>query len=50
MHSAVQHDNIVAAGSADYKLIEMEAEKVAKHAAHALKQSRQQALALVMTF
>ena len=40
MHSALQHDKIVMSSNPDYALVEGEAERVAKEAASALKQSR----------
>ncbi|XP_070580138.1 DNA excision repair protein ERCC-6-like [Ptychodera flava] len=42
VHSALQHDNIMQAAHPDYILVEGEAERVAKEAADALKQSRRQ--------
>ena len=38
--SALQHDKIMMSSSPDYVIIESEAERVAKQAARALKQSR----------
>lgn len=40
MHSAIQHDVIMQSGSADYALVEGEAERVARDAARALRASR----------
>lgn len=40
LHSALKHDRIEQAGNPDYVLVEKEAEKVAKQAVNALRQSR----------
>ena len=40
VHSAMLHDNIMMSADSDYLLVESEANKVAKQAALALKQSR----------
>lgn len=40
VHSAVRHDVIVDGGEADYALVEVEAERVAKQAVEKLRQSR----------
>ena len=42
IHSALKHDKIEQSGNPDYVLVEKEAERVAKQAASALKQSRAQ--------
>lgn len=42
MHTALKHDKIMEGGPADYALVEAEAEKVAKEAVKALKESRRQ--------
>lgn len=42
MHSAIQHDKIMMSATPDYALVEAEADRVAKQAAKALKQSRSQ--------
>ena len=44
VHSALKHDVIMDSGDPDYTLVEIEANRVAKQAAHALKQSRQRCL------
>nr|XP_054762956.1 DNA excision repair protein ERCC-6-like [Lytechinus pictus] len=40
VHSALQHDNIMQSSSPDFVLVENEAERVAKEAANAVRQSR----------
>eukprot|EP00794_Sanderia_malayensis_P008716 gene8716-9647_t len=40
MHSALKHDKIVEAGNPDYVLVEKEAERIAKQASEALRESR----------
>ncbi|XP_066916611.1 DNA excision repair protein ERCC-6-like [Clytia hemisphaerica] len=42
IHSALKHDKIEQSGNPDYVLVEKEAERVAKQAANALRQSRSQ--------
>ena len=42
IHSALKHDKIEQSGNPDYVLVEKEAERVAKQAVNALKQSRTQ--------
>jgi len=44
LHSAMQHENIMQSANPDYLLVECEAERVARDAAHALRLSRQQCL------
>ena len=40
VHSAMQHDKIMMSSDPDYALVEGEADRVAKQAAKALKESR----------
>lgn len=40
VHSVLQHDRIMQSAQPDYALVELEAERVAKDAARALKTSR----------
>ncbi|XP_014666472.1 PREDICTED: DNA excision repair protein ERCC-6-like [Priapulus caudatus] len=47
VHSALKHDNIMDSSTPDYLLVEAEADKVAKQAVSALKQSRRQCLGAV---
>ena len=42
LQTALKHDTIMEGGPADYALVEGEAEKIAKQAVEALKESRRQ--------
>jgi len=44
LHSAMLHDNIMQSANPDYLLVECEAKRVARDAAHALRLSRQHCL------